>query len=190
MTIGSILSLPRLLGRQLIELAGERRLRNRLIHENEGLHLGKGVEVRSPERLRLGKGVMIDSYVLLHCGGMDWSGGKGEILIGDHSYIGPGSVLFGAGGISIGVGVLISPGVVITSHQHTFSSHDVPIREQSSEFAPVVIEDNVWLGSNVTVLPGVTIKGGSVIGAGAVVTKNIPARSLCLGVPARVVREL
>src|SRR5215471_3735623 len=99
MSVEGVLHLPELLARQLLELVGEQRLRSRLLKQAEGLHLGKGVEIRSPERLRLGKGVMIDSHVLLHCGGMEWSGGDGWIHIGDDSYIGPNSVLFGAGGI-------------------------------------------------------------------------------------------
>jgi acetyltransferase-like isoleucine patch superfamily enzyme len=190
MAVEGILQLPELLIRHFLELVQERRLRSKLIKQNMELSLGKRVEIRSPERLHLGKGVMIDSGVLLHCGGMAWSDGRGGIRIGDNSYIGPNSVLFGAGGIEIGTCALISPGVVITSHQHTFAGCALPMREQPVEFAPVVIEDNVWIGSNATVLPGVTIETGSVIGAGAVVTKDVPARSLCLGVPARIVREI
>jgi galactoside O-acetyltransferase len=54
----------------------------------------------------------------------------------------------------------------------------------------IVVEDFVWIGANVTVLPGVTISTGSVVGAGSVVTKDIPPHTLALGVPARVVRPL
>ncbi|MEK6303072.1 MAG: acyltransferase [Acidobacteriota bacterium] len=185
-----VLELPQLFVGHLVEVLRARRLRTILLKQNSGLSLGKRVEIRSPDRLRLGKDVMIDSGVLLHCGGMEWSGGEGGILIGDATYVGPNSVLFGAGGIEIGGSVLISPGVVITSHQHTFAQRDLPIRLQPSEFAPVLIEDNVWIGSNATILPGVRIEKGSVIGAGAVVTHNVPAGSLYVGVPARFLREL
>jgi acetyltransferase-like isoleucine patch superfamily enzyme len=121
---------------------------------------------------------------------MDWSREQGWISIGDDTYVGPKVVLFGAGGINIGSRVLISPGVVITSHQHSFAHADRPISGQPVEFAAVVIEDNVWIGSNATVLPGVKIGSGSVVGAGAVVTKSLPHRVLALGVPARIVRKL
>jgi acetyltransferase-like isoleucine patch superfamily enzyme len=121
---------------------------------------------------------------------MEWSREQGWISIGDDTYIGPKAVLFGAGGIDIGSQVLISPGVVITSHQHSFIDADRPMNAQPMEFAPIVIEDNVWIGSNATVLPGVRVGSGSVVGAGAVVTKNVPRRVLSLGVPARVLREL
>jgi len=171
-------------------LAGERKLANELMRKNEGLDLGRWVEIRSPERLRLGKRVVIDSGALLHCGGMEWSQGRGGISIGDDTYVGPKTILFGAGGIDIGSHVLISPGVLITSHQHRFVTGDESIGSQPSEFDSVVIEDNVWIGGNSTILPGVTIGSGSVVGAGAVVTKSVPRRTLAIGVPARVVRKL
>jgi acetyltransferase-like isoleucine patch superfamily enzyme len=121
---------------------------------------------------------------------MDWTEGKGGISIGDSTYVGPNAVLFGAGEIEVGAGVLISPGVVITSHQHTFADPHLWMREQPTEFSRVVIEDNVWIGSNATILPGVRIETGSIIGAGAVVTKDVPSASLYAGVPAQFVRKL
>jgi len=178
------------LGTELRRIAGQRRLADRLVAQCEGLRLGPYVEIRSPERLRLGRRVTIENGVLLHCGGMEWSREQGGISIGDDTYVGPKAVLFGAGGIEIGSQVLISPGVVITSHQHSFAEADRPMRAQPTEFATVIIEDNVWIGSNATVLPGVRIGSGSAVGAGAVVTKDVPKRVLSLGVPARIVREL
>ena len=190
MRTGAILALPQLLIQELLELVRDRRLRNRLLKESERLHLGKWVEIRSPHRLQLGKDVMIDSGVLLHCGGMDWSNGEGGISIGDHCYIGPNAVLFGGGGIEIGAHSGIGPGVVIASHQNTFARPDEYILDQPSRFAPVVIEENVMITSNATILPGVRIGTGSVIGAGAVLTKDVPPRTLWMGVPARKIRDL
>lgn len=168
---------------------GRERERRRLVAAFPGAHVARSVEVRSPDRLRLGSDSVVDAWVLLHCGGMEWSGGEGGIDIGARAYIGPNSVLFGAGGISIGDAVQISPGVVITSHQHTFGNRGIDIRDQPLEFGPVVIERNVWIGANASILPGVRIGAGSVIGAGAVVTRDVPAGSVALGVPARVLRE-
>ena len=135
----------------------------------------------------LGRDVFIDAGAALHCGGMGWSPGGG-IILGDHVYVGPNAVLFGAGGIEVGNDVLISPGVVITSHQHTFASPDRAIREQPLAFAKVVIEPDVWIGANAVVLPGVRLGRGCVIGAGAVVSRDVPARGIATGVPARVTR--
>ena len=189
-TVQALVDLPRLLAGQLLETLRDRRLRKHLLRRSQDLQLGKRVEIRSIDRLQLGKSVIIESGVLLHCGGMDWSDGRGGIRLGDSTYVGPNAVLFGAGGIEIGSGVLISPGVVITSHQHTFAQAGRWIREQPVEFAPVVIADNVWIGSNATILPGIKIGEGSVIGAGSVVTADVEAGSLVLGVPGRVVRRL
>lgn len=167
---------------------GRWRLGRRLERAHPGLRLGPGVELRSPERLHLGRDVFIDAYAVLHCGGQDWSEGGG-ITLGDRSYVGPHAVLFGAGGIEAGHDVLISPGVVITSHQHTFADPGRAMREQPIAFARVVIEDDVWIGANAVVLPGVRLGRGCVIGAGAVVTADVSARGGAVGVPARVVHE-
>jgi acetyltransferase-like isoleucine patch superfamily enzyme len=169
--------------------AARERERRRLTAAAPGVRVGTGVEVRAPERLRLAEHVVIDSGVLLHCGGQEWSGGGGGISIGPHSYIGPNCVLFGAGGIDIGEGALISPGVAITSHQHTFASTELDIREQPLHFAAVTIERNVWIGANATVLPGVRIGAGSIVGAGAVVSRDVPPGVVVMGVPARIARE-
>lgn len=175
---------------EILLLSRDRELAHKLLRQREGLHLGRWVEIRSPERLHLGKRVVIDSGVPLHCGGMEWSQGRGGISIGDDTYVGPKAVLFGAGGIQIGSRVLISPGVLITSHQHRFVNADEPIASQPAEFNSITIEDNVWIGGNAVILPGVKIGSGSVVGAGAVVTKSVPRRTLAIGVPARVVRQL
>jgi len=119
---------------------------------------------------------------------MDWSPG-GHIEIGDGGYIGPNAVLFGAGGIRLGRDCLVSPGVVITSHEHTFEEASRPIREQPLRFAEVILEDDVWIGANATILPGVRIGKGAVVGAGAVAAKDVPPGAVVLGVPARRVRD-
>lgn len=150
--------------------------------------LGSVVDVRSPERLILGSEVFVDCGVVLHCGGMDWAPDVGGISIGAKSYVGPNSVLFGAAGIEIGESVLISPGVVITSHQHSYGS-DLDIRDQPLWYGKVVIERDVWIGANATILPGVRVGRGSVVGAGAVVTSDVADRTVVVGVPAQVKRE-
>lgn len=168
---------------------GRERLRRRLEAAAPGVRIDRSVNVRSPDRLVLGARSVVDAGVLLHCGGMDWSGGEGGIRLGEDVYIGPNCTLFGAGGIEIGDAVQVSPGVVITSHQHTFADNDSEIRSQPIAFAPVVIERDVWIGANATILPGVRMGAGSIAGAGAVVTRDVAPRAIVLGVPARVSRE-
>ncbi len=190
MRIISALGWPLTLLRIACELVAQRRARARLEVAHRGLILGQNVEIRSPRLLKLGNNVQIDKGTILHCGGMEWSEGKGHIYIGDASYIGPNCVLFGAGEIEIGAHVLISPGVVLASHQHSFERADLRFDEQPSQFARIVIEDNVWIGSNATILPGVRIGEGAIVGAGAVVTRDVAGHTLVLGVPARVARRL
>jgi maltose O-acetyltransferase len=169
--------------------AASARLHRELEARAAGVRIHRSVEVRSPDRLELGDNVLVDRGVLLHCGGMDWSVPEARIALGSHTYVGPNCVLFGGGGIEIAEAVLIAPGVVIASHQHTFEDSDRDIREQPLDFGEVVIERNVWIGSNATILPGVRIRSGTVVGAGAVVSRDLPAGVLALGVPARPVRE-
>jgi acetyltransferase-like isoleucine patch superfamily enzyme len=171
------------------EAAGRARLCRELEARAPGIRIDRSVEVRSPDRLVLGPHVIVDRGVLLHCGGMEWSVPDAGISLGAHVYVGPNSVLFGGGRIDIGDAVLISPGVVITSHQHTFERPDQDMREQPLHFGKVVIERDVWIGANATILPGVTIGSGTVIGAGAVVSRDVPSGVVALGVPARVSHE-
>jgi acetyltransferase-like isoleucine patch superfamily enzyme len=94
--------------------------------------------------------------------------------------------IFGAGGVHIGARTLISASCNIASITH---SEQIATRGRGIEL-PVVIEEDCWLGAGAIVLPGVRIGRGSIIGAGAVVTKDIPPLSLAVGVPARVVRQI
>lgn len=83
---------------------------------------------------------------------------------------------------------MFAPNVTLTTANQPL---DATLRGKGYQYyKKIVIENNVWLGSNVVVLPGVTIGENPVIGAGAVVTKNIPANSLAMGIPCRVVREI
>jgi acetyltransferase-like isoleucine patch superfamily enzyme len=171
------------------DAAGRARVCRELEARAPGVKLHRSVEVRSPDRLTLGPHVHVDRGVLLHCGGMAWSVPDAGIALGEHCYVGPNCVLFGGGGIELHAAVLVAPGVVIASHQHTFELAGIDIREQPLDFGRVVIERDVWIGANATILPGVRIGTGTVVGAGAVVSRDLPARVLALGVPARPVRN-
>ncbi len=90
--------------------------------------------------------------------------------------------------VYIGDNVMIGPNTTITTVGHPLSPKDR--RTHLAQGSEIRIGNDVWLGANVTILPGVTIGDNVVVGAGAVVTKDIPPNSLALGVPARVVKEL
>ncbi len=121
---------------------------------------------------------------------------QGNVSIGHHSSVQAYTSLIGygkagepQGQITIGSYVRIAPYVFILAANHRFADPDRPIHHQGLEFAPVTIEDDVWIGAHVVVVAGTTIGQGSVIGAGAVVTKDIPSYSIAVGVPAKVIRS-
>lgn len=89
------------------------------------------------------------------------------------------------GNILVGENCLIGPNVVIRSANHVFNDHFTLINKQGNEGKSIVIEDDVWIGSNVTIAAGVKIKKGSIIGAGAVVTKSFNEYNIIAGVPAK-----
>ena len=132
----------------------------------------------------IGSNISIDRNLWLHCGANDY----GYFEIGDYSYIGCNAMLGAGGGIRIGRHVLIGQGVNVHAENHNFFNRNLRIDEQGVSYQGVVIEDDVWVGSKVTILDGVTIGRGAVIGAGSVVTKSIPPYAIAVGVPAKVIR--
>ncbi|HBB66162.1 MAG: hypothetical protein A2049_04980 [Elusimicrobia bacterium GWA2_62_23] len=112
----------------------------------------------------------------------------GNVSIGDFCCINHGTDIGGAGGVEIGNYVLIGPNCQIITANHKHSAWDVPISRQWIEEAPVKLGDDVWLSANVVVLPGVTIGRGAIIGAGAVVTKDVEPFAIMGGVPARLIK--
>lgn len=131
--------------------------------------------------------VIIESDVMLERGVTVTPLENGSIQIGNGTYIGPFSCLAGPGHISIGKDCLIASSVGIYANNHIFTDLNTAIRHQGKTTKGIVIEDGCWLGANVNVLDGVTIGTGSIVGAGAVVTKSIPPMSIAVGVPAQVI---
>lgn len=110
-----------------------------------------------------------------------------RIEIGDYSGIGRNCLV--QGGVKIGKYVMMGPEVYIYTQNHDFQKTDIPMSQQGfAEEKPVVIEDDVWIGSRVTILPGVRICSGSIIGASAVVTKDVPPYCVVAGNPAKIVK--
>ena len=153
----------------------------------EGVQKGEGVRIVAPQRLSAGGEVYLDHGAYLHCGDQAWCEGAGGISIGRGSYVGPYCVLFGMGGLEIGEQVMIAPGAVVSTVQHPYDDTSRPMYEQPRVYEKIVIEDDVYIGSNAVVTPGVRIGRGAVIGAGAVVTHDVPAWAVAVGVPAKLV---
>jgi acetyltransferase-like isoleucine patch superfamily enzyme len=113
--------------------------------------------------------------------------GKGEVVIGPKSHIGHRCLMYGTRDIRIGRDALLANDVQLICGNHTFARRDIPIRAQPVAGAPIVIEDDVYLGASAIVLGGTTIGKGCVVGAGAIVTRSLPPYSIATGIPARVV---
>ena len=116
----------------------------------------------------------------------------GRLIIGEKAIIGSGANIRAAGGeISIGCNSMLGQQVSLVASNHLISGEkpyrDLPWDETK---VGVAIAENVWIGAGVTVLPGCRIGQNSVIGAGSVVTKNIPANEVWTGVPARKIRDI
>lgn len=108
--------------------------------------------------------------------------------VGDNFFLNVNCKLMDSGKITIGDNVFIAPNVCIITEEHAM---DTAQRIQGLEYThPVTIGDNVWICAGVLVLPGVTIGANSVIGAGSVVTKDIPPDSLAVGNPCKVIRKV
>ncbi|NEO99003.1 MAG: acyltransferase [Symploca sp. SIO2E9] len=138
--------------------------------------LGNNSKIRLKDWAHIDRGVDIKTH---------WSG---EIEIGEHTYIGPYTCLSG-NYIKVGNYCLIASHSGLYANNHIFEDSTRPIVEQGNSYKGIVIEDDCWLGSGVKVVDGITIGQGSVIGTGAVVTKDIPPYSIAVGVPAKVIAK-
>lgn len=113
--------------------------------------------------------------------------GNGDgIYIGERSGIGVNCSIRGP--LVIGDDVMMGPDVVILTHTHVTSRIDIPMGQQGGEIRPVTVGNDVWIGMRSIIMPGVKIGNGVIIGAGAVVTKDIPDYAVVGGVPAKIIR--
>lgn len=145
-------------------------------------HSKRGITLS--DRVTIGEGTKIrpSSY---------YGGELGEgLYMGKGSAVGVRSYLGCSGFIYIGDDVIIGPNFTAIAENHKFGDTQIAIKEQGVERAPITISNNVWIGCNVTILAGVEIGSGSVIAAGAVVTKSLPPGSLAAGIPARIIRDI
>ena len=123
-----------------------------------------GVYLLHPENAVIGNNVSVQPMCYLECGSVK-------------------------GGITIGNDVSIAHGVTVMATSHTFDDPDTPIKDQNVTCDPVRIDDNVWIGAKTSILSGVTVAGGCVVGAGAVVTKSTEPNGVYVGVPARRIKD-
>ncbi len=142
----------------------------------------EGVLVFHPETIEIGDNVYIGHQTILK------GYYKGWMVIERDTWIGQQCFFHGAGGIRIGRGVGIGPGVRILTSTHALPPRHRAIMEGALEFSPVRIGPGSDVGVGAIILPGVTVGEGVQVGAGSVVTSDLPDYSIAAGVPARVIR--
>lgn len=132
-------------------------------------------------RFWLGRKSVIESYCCIN-------NAVGDVTIGDHTRIGIHCTVIGP--VCIGNNVNLAQGITVTALNHNFEDTTRRIDEQGISTKPVVIGDDVWIGANAVILPGVTIGRHVVVAAGAVVTKDVPDYCVVGGVPAKILKDL
>ena len=152
-------------------------------HRGRGSVIHSSVRMDTPpyRRFSLGRRSVVESFACIN-------NAVGDVIIGDHTRIGLHSTVIGP--VTIGNHVNLAQGITVTALNHNFSDPSLPIDVQGISTMPVVIEDDVWIGANAVILPGVRIGRHSVVAAGAVVTRDVPSGSLVAGVPATVKKRI
>jgi len=152
-------------------------------HRGKGSVIHHSVRMDTPpyRKFNLGKRSVIESFSCIN-------NAVGDVMIGDYTRVGIHNTIIGP--VTIGNHVNLAQGIVVTALNHNFNNSTLRIDEQGVSTNPVVIEDDVWIGANAVILPGVTIGKHSVVAAGAVVTKDVEEGSLVAGMPAKVIKRI
>lgn len=147
--------------------------------------IDKGVEIyarRGYGRLILGRWLHLGVDTALRCH-------EGTLSVGDKSVLGRGVSVNCYLDVEIGASSLFADDIYVSDFDHKYADLTMPIKDQGISKARVRIEPDVWIGTKATVTSGVVIGQGAVVGANAVVTRDLPAYSVSVGVPARVIRD-
>jgi len=155
------------------------------LYQHRGRHskIYSSVRMDTPpyRKFSLGERSVVESFSCIN-------NAVGDVIIGDHTRIGIHNTIIGP--VTIGSHVNLAQGITVTALNHNFSDSTKTIGEQGITTKQVVIKDDVWIGANAVILPGVTIGRHCVVAAGAVVTKDVPDNTLVGGVPAKVIKQL
>lgn len=155
------------------------------LYQHRGRHavIHRSVRMDTPpyRRFSLGDYSVVESFSCIN-------NAVGDVTIGDHTRIGLHNTIIGP--VAIGNHVNLAQGITVTGLNHRFDDSKQPIDKQGVSTKQVIIGDDVWIGANAVILPGVTIGSHVVVAAGAVVTKDVPSHSLVAGVPAKIIKEI
>ena len=152
-------------------------------HRGRESVIHRSVRMDTPpyRRFSLGRKSVIESFSCIN-------NAVGDVIIGDHTRVGLHNTIIGP--VTIGSHVNLAQGITVTALNHNFSDSTLRIDEQGVSTTPVVIGDDVWIGANAVVLPGVHIGRHVVVAAGAVVTRDVPDGCVVAGVPATIKKRL
>ena len=155
------------------------------LYQHRGRHsvIHHSVRMDTPpyRQFRLGRYSVIESGACIN-------NAVGDVIIGDYTRIGLHNTIIGP--VNIGHHVNLAQGITVTALNHNFEDSEKRIDEQGVSTTPVVIEDDVWIGANAVILPGVRVGTHSVVAAGAVVTKEVPPYSIVAGIPAKIIKKI
>jgi acetyltransferase-like isoleucine patch superfamily enzyme len=155
------------------------------IYQHRGSHsvIHRSVRMDTPpyRKFSLGNYSVVESFSCIN-------NAVGDVIIGDYTRIGLHNTIIGP--VTIGSHVNLAQGITVTALNHNFSDAEKRIDEQGISTTPVTIGDDIWIGANAVILPGVNIGNHSVVAAGAVVTKDVPPHSLVAGVPAKIIKQI
>lgn len=151
---------------------------------DKNAYIGMFSQVRGGINIKIGKNASIRPYAFINCNK------NTQLTIGDNTDIGRRTHISVANRVIIGNNVLFGPNVFVSDHNHRYDQVGVPIIDQGIDSCEnsVIIEDDVWIGINCVIVGNVRIGRGAVIGANAVVNKNIPEYSVAAGLPAKVIK--
>lgn len=144
-------------------------------------------QINWPNQLSIGQNCVFENNLVFKYDSI-WRKGS-NIIIGGNVFIGHNTEFNISDKISIGDDCLIASNCKFIDHDHGFSVANKPIRLQEPKISPIIIENNVWIGTSCIILKGVTIGSGSIIGAGSLVNRNIPPNEVWCGSPAKFLKK-
>jgi len=171
-----------------------------------GVVFGRNITMRHPHKIHLGDGVVVDDNVMLDAKGSDNKGifvgdgtfiGRnsiisckdGDITIGKQTNIGFNCEIFSAGSVTLGDKIFLAAYCYLVGGTHKYDRTDIPIMDQERSAIGISVADNCWLGAGVVIDDGVTIARDAIVGAGAVVNKDVDEYAIVGGVPARLLKD-
>lgn len=164
-----------------------------LLNSNNSLIIGSGFKLGAGARMyvqsnwQFGNDVKIETYCAIFAREPN---SFGQLKIGNGSHIGDHTIIDLVNDVTLGDEVALGPNCTLYTHDHDYGNNEVAAWKGGLVSKPIMIEDGAWVGSGVTILPGVTIGKRAIVAAGSVVTRNIGAETIWGGIPAKLIKTI